>query len=330
MKITIIGAGSWGIALSLLLHKNGHKISLWSPFPEESAMLDSKREYPAKLPGIIIPPDIVCTSDLDKAATDAEMFVLVTPSQNIRESARKISGFVKKDAIIVCCSKGMEEDTGKRLSEVIAEELPQAKIAILSGPSHAEEVARNIPTAVVVSSTDINVADAVQNIFMSPAFRVYTNPDIIGVEIGGAIKNIIALSAGISDGLGFGDNTKAALMTRGLAEIARLGVALGGKKDTFFGLSGMGDLIVTCTSMHSRNRRAGQLIGKGNSLEETLKEVGMVVEGVFAVKAAYRLSEKLDVLMPITASAYGVLFENKDPREAFVELMARDKKSESE
>ena len=216
------------------------------------------------------------------------MFVLVTPSQNIREAAKKISGFAGKDTIVVCCSKGLEEDTGKRLSEVIAEELPNAKIAVLSGPSHAEEVARDIPTAVVVSSENNEIADAAQNVFMSPVFRVYTNPDIIGVETGGAIKNVIALSAGISDGLGFGDNTKAALMTRGLAEIARLGAALGGKKETFFGLSGMGDLIVTCTSVHSRNRQAGILIGKGKTLEETLKEVGMVVEGISAVKAACR------------------------------------------
>lgn len=329
-KICIIGAGSWGTALSILLAKNGHKVNMWSKFKEEVDMLNIQREHADKLPGVIIPANVFCTTDAEEAVKDAEAVVMVVPSHLIRLTAKHISKYISKDQIVVCCSKGIEEGTGLRLSQVIKEEVPQSEIVVLCGPSHAEEVARDIPTTVVSASESKKAAEFVQDIFMSPKFRVYTNPDIIGVELGAALKNVIALCAGISDGLGFGDNTKAALMTRGMTEITRLGVAMGAKQQTFAGLTGVGDLIVTCTSMHSRNRRAGILIGQGKSLKEAIDEVKMVVEGVTTAKAAYELATRLDISMPITSEAYEVLFNNKNAGQAVRDLMMRNKTHEIE
>ncbi|MCR4435829.1 MAG: NAD(P)H-dependent glycerol-3-phosphate dehydrogenase [Clostridiales bacterium] len=329
-NISIIGAGSWGTALSILLCGNGHSVKMWSCFEDEVQMINQVREHTQKLPGVSIPESIVCTSDLEKALAGSTTIILVTPSQTIRENARTLGKYLKKGDIVVCCSKGLEEGTGLRLSQVIGQEIPQAETVVLSGPSHAEEVARNIPTAVVAASANTDAARFVQNVFMSPQFRVYTNYDIVGVELGGALKNIIALCAGVSDGLGFGDNTKAALMTRGIAEISRLGVSLGANQYTFAGLSGIGDLIVTCTSMHSRNRRAGILIGQGKTLEEALDEVKMVVEGVVTTRAAFELAKRKNISMPITTEAYNVLFKGKNAKQAVVDLMMRDRKSEND
>lgn len=327
-NVSVIGAGSWGTALSILLSKNGNKVKMWTRFSKEADMINRIREHVHKLPGVLVPEGVVCTSDIEEALRGSDLVAIVLPSQTIRENARTISKYIKKNTPVVCCSKGLEESTCYLLSDVIKQEIPQSRIVILSGPSHAEEVARDIPTAVVASSEDKEAAGLVQDVFMSPKFRIYTNPDIIGVQLGGAIKNAIALCAGISDGLGFGDNTKAALMTRGIAEITRLGVALGAREETFGGLAGIGDLIVTCTSMHSRNRRAGILIGQGKSVKEAIEEIGMVVEGVTTAKAAYKLSIEKVVEMPITTEAYEVLFNGKNPQIAVADLMMRDKKLE--
>jgi len=268
--------------------------------------------------------------NLEECVSGMEVIVLAVPSQAVRETAKKMSAYIAPDTIIINAAKGLEMNTHKRLSQVIQEEIPLARVAVLSGPSHAEEVGRGIPTTVVCSSEDKTVAELVQDVFMSPFFRVYTNQDLTGVETGGALKNIIAIAAGISDGLGYGDNTKAALMTRGATEMARLGQAMGASILTFAGLTGIGDLIVTCTSMHSRNRRAGILLGQGKPLEEVLQAVGMVVEGVDTCKAAYELAQQLGVEMPITEQLYQILFKGKDPALAVNELMLRDKTHESE
>jgi len=329
-NISVIGAGSMGTAVSILLNKNGHNVGMWTPFKEEVDMINTYREQKDKLPGVKIPEEIRCTDNIGEVLDNTDLVVLVVPSQTVRQNAKLISKYIKSNAIIACFSKGLEIETCLRPSQVIKEEMPEALFVALSGPCHAEELSKGMPTAYVSASENMEAAEFVQDIFMSPDFRVYTNPDIIGVEIGGAVKNIIALCAGIIDGLGYGDNTKAALMTRGLKEIARLGQAMGGKPETFSGLSGIGDLIVTCTSMHSRNRRAGILIGKGLSLEETLKEVNMVVEGVTTTKAAYKLAKQLNVSMPITSQAYEVLFNGKDVLQAVSDLMMRDKKCEVE
>ncbi|MCX8130044.1 MAG: NAD(P)H-dependent glycerol-3-phosphate dehydrogenase [Clostridia bacterium] len=329
-NISIIGAGSMGTAVSILLSKNGHRVRLWSPFGDEIDMLNKEREHIQRLPGVKVPQDIICTTDIEEVMTGTEMVVMAVPSQTTRENCRMISKYIKRDQIVATCSKGIEESTCMVLSEVMKQEVPQAQIAVLSGPSHAEEIARDIPTAVVAASENREAAEFMQDIFMTPRFRVYTNPDILGVELGGALKNVIALCAGISDGLGFGDNTKAALMTRGITEIARLGKAMGASRQTFNGLTGIGDLIVTCTSMHSRNRRAGILIGQGKSVREALDEVKMVVEGVATTKPAYELGLKMDVSMPITTEAYNVLFGNKNPKQAVVDLMTRNKTHEIE
>lgn len=294
-KISIIGAGSWGTALAVLLANNGMSVTMWSIFEDEIKMLNEKREHVHKLPGVIVPENVTFTSDLEKAVCDAEVVVVVVPSQTVRQTAKDISKYIRDDTVIVSCSKGLEEGTGLRMSEVIGQEIKDAKTVILSGPSHAEEVGRGVPTAIVAASCDIKAAELIQDIFMSPEFRVYTNTDVVGVELGGALKNVIALCAGISDGLGFGDNTKAALMTRGITEISRLGVSMGANPQTFAGLTGIGDLIVTCTSMHSRNRRAGILIGQGKSPQEAMDEVKMVVEGVTTTKAAYELARKMEI-----------------------------------
>ena len=330
MKISVIGSGGWGTALALLLCKNGHSVCLWSYLPEESIRLEKDRENKEFLPGVLFgKAEMIFTSDLDFAAKYGEILVSAVPSRAVSQTAERLSKN-GNGKIVVNVSKGFDDKKLCRLSEIFKSEMPLSKVAVMSGPSHAEEVARGIPTTNVISCEFEDTSVMLQNIFMNESFRVYTNPDICGVELGGALKNIIALCAGITDGLGYGDNTKAALMTRGLHEIMRLGARLGAKPETFSGLSGLGDLIVTCTSMHSRNRRAGILIGQGKSLSEALEDVHMTVEGVWATKAAYALAKKYEVKMPITEAAYGVLFNGKDPRAAVSELMTRDKKSEAD
>ncbi len=327
MNISVIGSGGWGTALAILLLKNGHKVTLWSWREEESELLKNERENKAYLPGVTIPEEMLFTSNLKNAVESAEVIVTVLPSHKLRDYAKEMAPYVG-ERLIINCTKGLEQGTYKTMSECIKEEIPSARVAVLTGPSHAEEVAKFIPTAVVVSSDNMAFAEAAQEIFMCDTLRVYTNSDLKGVEIGGALKNVIALSAGMIDGLGYGDNTKAALMTRGLAEITRLGVAMGAKRETFMGLTGIGDLIVTCTSMHSRNRRAGILLGQGKTLDETLKEIKMVTEGITTCSAAYELSKKAGVEMPIVNEAYSVLYENKDPKSAVLDLMIRNKKEE--
>lgn len=327
MRVSVIGSGGWGTALAILLVKNGHDVTLWSWCKEESDVLLSEKENKAFLPGVRLPEEMKFTSDIESAVKNAEMVVTVLPSHRLRYYAVKMAPFIE-DRIIVNCTKGLEPGTLKTMAECIKEEIPLAKVVVLSGPSHAEEVARDIPTTVVAASEDQELAETVQSVFMSENFRVYTNSDVCGVEIGGALKNVIALCAGIVDGIGYGDNTKAALMTRGLSEITRLGVALGAKRETFMGLTGIGDLIVTCTSMHSRNRRAGILLGQGKSLSETLSEIKMVTEGITSCSAAYELAKRMNVDMPIVKEAYSVLYENKSPRTAVLDLMMRGKKEE--
>ena len=327
-NVSVIGAGSWGTALALLLCKNGHDVTVWSYKEEEVRTLSEKREHVSKLPGVKIPNEIFFTADLKEAVEGKDVVVLAVPSIHVRNTAKKMNAYVKGGQILVDVAKGIEEGTNKTLVEVIEEEVDNP-VVVLSGPSHAEEVAFDIPTTVLTSSKNMKVAEDVQDLFMTKTFRVYTNDDLVGVEIGGAVKNIIALAAGVCDGLGYGDNTKAALMTRGMAEIVRIGTKLGGKIETFLGLTGMGDLIVTCTSMHSRNRKAGYLIGTGKTREEAVEEVGMVVEGIKACHAFYNLKEKLGVEMPITDALYKVLFEGKDARNMVRELLERDKKAEN-
>lgn len=328
-KIGIIGAGSWGIALSVLLHNNGNEVSVWSILPDEIEMLRRELEHKDKLPGVKLPEDMEFTCDLKKAVAKKDLLVLAVPSPFVRSTAHSLQSVVTKGQIIVNVAKGIEEKTLMTLSQVIEEEVPNADVAVLSGPSHAEEVGRGIPTTIVVGAHSKETAEYVQNLFMNEVFRVYTSPDILGIELGAALKNVVALAAGIADGLGYGDNTKAALITRGITEIARLGMAMGGKFETFCGLSGIGDLIVTCASMHSRNRRAGILIGKGHTMEEAMEEVKMVVEGVYSAKAAMRLAEQYQIQIPIIEQVNAVLFEGKAASEAVKELMIRDKKIES-
>ena len=326
-KVSVIGAGSWGTALALLLYKNGHDVTVWSYQEEEVRMLSEKREHVSKLPGVKIPEGIFFTADIKEAVEEKDVVVLAVPSIHVRNTAKKINPYVKDGQILVDVAKGIEEGTNKTLAEVIEEELPNP-VVILSGPSHAEEVAFGIPTTVLTTSHNMKYAEEVQDLFMTKEFRVYTNDDIIGVEIGGAVKNVIALASGVCDGIGYGDNTKAALMTRGMAEIVRVGLKLGGKIETFLGLTGMGDLIVTCTSVHSRNRKAGYLIGTGKTMEEAVEETGMVVEGIKACKAFYELKEELGIEMPITDALYQVLFNGKNAKEMVNKLLQRDKKSE--
>ncbi|MCD8214927.1 MAG: NAD(P)H-dependent glycerol-3-phosphate dehydrogenase [Clostridiales bacterium] len=328
-KITVIGSGSWGTALACTLSENGHRVTLWSFLEREAENLRRDGENKEFLPGVKIPENIKITTDLS-CTKGADMVVFAVPSKFVRDNARKFSPNIDGGTIVVNVAKGLEESSLKRLSEVIKEEIPQCRIAVLSGPSHAEEVGRGIPTACAAVSEDIETARIVQDTFINRKFRIYVNTDIIGVEIGAALKNLIALAAGVCDGIGFGDNTKAALMTRGLAEITRLGVKMGADRETFYGLTGVGDLIVTCTSMHSRNRRAGILIGRGKTLKETLDEVHMVVEGVNTAEAAYKLAEKYNVEMPITTEIHKVLYEGEDPKQAVITLMTRDKTHESD
>ncbi len=329
MNICVLGAGSWGIALTKLLAGNDHKMTVWSIDPEEISMLKEYSQHKTKLPGVMLPGTIDYTTDMENALKDKELVVMAVPSPFVRSTAKNASPFIMKDTIIVNVAKGIEEETLKRLSEVIEEEIPQARVAVLSGPSHAEEVGREMPTSVVVGAKDRGLAKTVQDVFMSDFFRVYTSPDMIGIELGGAIKNVIALAAGIADGLGCGDNTKAALITRGIYEITALGTAMGGKAETFAGLSGTGDLIVTCASQHSRNRRAGYLMGQGKTYHEAMDEVKMVVEGVYSAKAAFSLSNKYDVDMPIVEYVNKILFEDYSAKDALHDLLTRDRKKEA-
>lgn len=327
-KVGIIGAGSWGTALSWLLHNNGNEVTMWSVMEEEINMLKEFHEQKDKLPGVILSEDTVFTTDLEEAATGRDVLVLAVPSPFTRSTAGKLAPYVKDGQKIVNVAKGIEEQTLMPLSEIIEQEIPNANVAVLSGPSHAEEVGKGMPTTIVVGSKTKETAEYIQNLLMNKVFRVYTSPDILGIELGGALKNVIALAAGIADGLGCGDNTKAALITRGIAEIARLGMTMGGKPETFSGLTGIGDLIVTCASMHSRNRRAGILIGQGKTMQEAMDEVKQVVEGVYSAKAAMGLAEKYGVEIPIIEQVNLVLFEGKPAAQALDELMLRDKKIE--
>lgn len=327
-KVTVIGSGSWGTALAVMLAEHGHEVTIWSRRQEAVDELVERRTNEKYLPGVKIPAEIGATTDRAEAVAAAEIVILAVPSRAVRQTAKDFAPYFKKEQILVNVAKGLEEGSLLRLSEVIRECVPECEVCVLSGPSHAEEVARNLPSACLIASEKEETAKLVQREFMNPRFRLYTNTDMIGVEMGAALKNIMALAAGMSDGLGFGDNTKAALMTRGMAEMQRLGMAMGGKAETFSGLSGIGDLIVTCTSMHSRNRRAGILLGQGKSLAETLDTVQMVVEGVNTVQAACRMAEKYGVSMPITEAINAVLFHGKNVEDAVLELMTRDGKAE--
>jgi glycerol-3-phosphate dehydrogenase (NAD(P)+) len=330
-RIAVLGAGSWGIAVSTLLNRNGHAVTLWEFDPDEMKALRAQREHKKKLPGVRIPDEIEITDQLDPAVSGREMLVLALPSHTVRQVVRRVSGIPLGEPVVVNLAKGIENDTLLRMSEVLKQELPpllHGKITTLSGPSHAEEVARKIPTTVVVAGFSEKVAREVQRSFMSPQFRVYTNSDLVGVELGGSLKNIIAIASGICDGMDLGDNSKGALLSRGLAEIIRLGERLGAKRETFAGLSGLGDLVTTCISKFSRNRFVGEEIGRGRSLEEVQSGMTMVAEGIRTARSAFQLSSKYEVEMPITQQVHQVLFENKDPREAMTELMTRDPKSE--
>lgn len=327
-KVSFLGAGSWGTALAIVCANNGHQVTLWSKVQSEIDMLREHREHMERLPGVKLPDSIVIEDDLEKACADQDIIVFSVASPYVRTTAREAKDFVKDQQIIVNVGKGIEESTSMTLCEVIKDELPQVDVCVLSGPSHAEEVSKGIPTTVVVGAKTEKTALFVQDVFMGKNFRVYTSPDMVGIELGGSLKNVIALAAGIIDGMGLGDNTKAALMTRGIAEISRLGVELGGKMETFCGLSGIGDLIVTCTSTHSRNHNCGFLLGKGYTLEEAKAEIHQVVEGVNCAKAAMVLANKYHVTMPIVEQINAILFENKPASEAMKDLLERDKVSE--
>ena len=325
-KISIIGSGSWGVALAIHLAKLGNQIKIWSFLEEERDLINNERKCKF-LPNVTIPEEIMCTTSYKEAIEDSEMILHVTPSKFTRDTVKQYKEYVTNQPIIIC-SKGFEQATLETLDEVIQEEMPQAKIGVLSGPSHAEEVSVAIPTLLVVASKHEDVLKLVQDTFMCENMRIYTSRDVKGVELGGALKNIIAFCAGVAAGLGLGDNTFAALITRGLAELSRLGVALGGEKDTLYGLSGLGDLIVTCLSEHSRNRKAGKLIGQGKTLEETKKEVGMTIESIDNILVAHELGKIHSIEMPIVEAVYGILYENIKPEEAVSMLMNRAKKSE--
>lgn len=323
MKIGVLGAGSWGIALTSLLSENGHEVTVWSIDTAEIDMLNTYREHKTKLPGVVLDETVQFTTDIESAVNQAKMLVFVVPSPFIRSTAKTVAPFVKKDQILVNVSKGIEESTLMTLTDIIGEEIPGASVGVLSGPSHAEEVGKKMPTLVVAASADKETALLIQDTFMNDYFRVYTSADVIGIELGGALKNVIALAAGMADGLGCGDNAKAAIITRGNAEIIRLGVAMGGKIETFAGLSGIGDLIVTCASKHSRNRKAGFLMGQGKTYKEAMDEVKMVVEGVYSAKAALLLSKKMGVEMPIVEIVNRILFEDLPAAEAMHTLLTR-------
>lgn len=329
-NIGIIGAGSWGTAIACALSDNGHNVTIWSIVPEEVEMLNTKHEHETKLPGVILADEIVATGDMEIVCMNKDLLVFVVPSVFVRSTAKKAAPYVKDGQIIVNLAKGIEESTLDTLTEILEEEIPCADVAVLSGPSHAEEVGKRMPTTLVVGAKTKETAVFIQNIFMNNVLRVYTSPDIVGIELGGALKNVIALAAGVADGLGCGDNTKAALITRGIAEITRLGIACGGQPRTFAGLSGIGDLIVTCASNHSRNHNAGYLIGQGYSMQEAMDKVQMVVEGVYSAKAALALAKKYDIDMPIVTEVNEVLFNGKDARDALESLLIRRKKDEDD
>lgn len=332
-KVAVLGAGSWGTALAMVLADNGHEVRLWGHNPVQIDEINLHHTNKKYLPEITLPATIFGHSSLQESMEGIRTVVLAVPTKAIREVLRKLVKVTSQPLVIVHVSKGIEPDSLLRISEMIEEEMPEGlleSVVVLSGPSHAEEVSLRHPTTVTVSSKNMGAAEKIQDLFINNNFRVYTNPDLIGVEIGGALKNIIALAAGISDGLGYGDNAKAALITRGLAEIARLGVKMGASPLTFSGLTGIGDLIVTCTSVHSRNWRAGNLLGKGQNLEEVLENMGMVVEGVRTTKAAYQLAEKYGVNMPITNALYNILFNGVNPKDAVDGLMSREKTHEME
>ena len=327
-KIGVLGAGSWGIALAKLLYNNGNEITVWSALEDEIKMLNEKREHVDKLPGVKLPDEMIFTADLASAVDGKEVLIMAVPSPFVKSTAASLKPYYKEGQIIVNVAKGIESDTLLTLSEVIEREIPNSTVAVLSGPSHAEEVGKGVPTTIVVATKKKETAMFLQNLFMSEVFRVYTSPDVRGVENVAALKNVIALAAGIADGLGYGDNTKAALITRGMAEISRLGKAMGGRPETFYGLSGIGDLIVTCASMHSRNRRAGILLGQGKTLAEAQAEVKMVIEGANCAKAAKALADKYGVSMPIVDEVNKVLFEDKPAKEVVNDLMLRDARIE--
>lgn len=323
-QIAVLGAGSWALGISLLLHDNGHEVTIWSAIPEELEQIRQFHENPKYLPGIVIPEDIATEPNLGKAVLGKDVIVIAVASKYIRNTAKQLNGLIPDGQILVNLAKGIESDSLSPLSEVIREELPNADICVLSGPSHAEEVASRLPTLVTIAGNHLKTAKYLQSVFASPVFRVYTSDDVLGIEIGGALKNVIALAAGMADGIGYGDNVKAALITRGMREITRLARKMGARPETLFGLSGIGDLIVTCASMHSRNRRAGILIGRGKTMEEAVEEVHMVVEGIVSAKAALQLAEKYQVEMPIVTQVNRVLFEHLPVREAVDNLMMRD------
>lgn len=327
-KVSVIGAGGWGCALACVLCRNGHDVTLWSILEDEVLALRQNRVNQAKLPGVRLPEAIEITSDLSAACSGKDLLVFAVPSVFVRSTSKMAGKYVGDGQVIVNVAKGIEENTLYTMTDIISEEIPQADVAVLSGPSHAEEVGREIPTTVVAGAKSEVTARLIQDTFMNDVFRVYISSDMTGIELGGALKNIIALAAGVIDGLGLGDNTKAALMTRGIAEMARLGLAAGGKLQTFAGLSGIGDLIVTCTSRHSRNHNAGELIGRGYTMQQAMDEVKMVVEGVFSAKAAKKMAEKYGVSMPIVEEVNKVLFDGKTAKDAMNDLLTRERKEE--
>ena len=327
-KVGIIGAGSWGVALATVLDENGHELTVWSLLEDEVNMLNKEHEHKSKLPGVKLSEGILFTTDLEKTIKGMDLIVLAVPSPYVRSTAKNMWPYVEEGQIVVDVAKGIEEDSLMPMTEILAQELPLADVAILSGPSHAEEVSRKMPTSIVAGAKKRATAEYVQNLFMNSYFRVYTSPDVLGIGLGGSLKNVIALAAGMADGLGCGDNTKAALITRGIKEISRLAEKRGAYDETVMGLSGLGDLIVTCASVHSRNRKAGFLIGQGKTMQEAMDEVQMIVEGVYSAKAARKMAENYDIELPIIDEVNRVLFEDKNAREALFDLMQRDKKKE--
>ncbi len=325
-NIAIIGSGSWGMALAICLANNGHNVKVWSFCEEEKELINNDKKCKF-LPGVEIPDNITCSTDFEETISDTEFILHVTPSKFTREIFKQYKDYVGEKPVIIC-SKGFEKDTLKTLDEVIKDEMPSAKVGVLTGPSHAEEVAVSSPTVLVIASEHQEILDTIQEAFMSNKMRIYTSTDVKGLELGGALKNIIAFCAGVAAGIGLGDNSFAALVTRGLGEISRLGVALGGKQETFYGLSGLGDLIVTCLSEHSRNRRAGKLIGQGKTLEEAKQEVGMVIESIDNIDVAYELGKRNNTYMPIIETVYNVIYNGLDPQKAVDNLMTRDRKCE--
>ena len=328
-KIGIIGAGSWGTALAVNLARNNHEVVIWSIMEDEIKMLNAHREHIDKLPGVKLTESISFTTDMKTAIQGMDMLVLAVPSIFTRSTSKAMAPFVEEGQIIACVGKGIEDNTFMTITDIVEEEIPQADVCVLCGPSHAEEVGQGLPTTVVAGAHSQKSAEFIQDTFMNETFRVYTSPDMLGMELGGSFKNVIALAAGMCDGLGFGDNTKAALIVRGISEVARLAVAMGAKPETVNGLTGVGDLIVTCQSRHSRNRKAGELMGQGMTMEQATKEVRMVVEGVYSAKAALALGKKYYVQMPIIEEVNKVLFEDKSAKEAVYDLMIREKRVES-